>query len=156
MTENEGKSKESIWSIHPDWRVWFYRVLSVYGIGVSVFTVWTLWGKSDKSWIDIFDAVWNGIVGSVVFVWFAYQAFDWGLSAIMSAGDYFLRQIERRKEEDRKREEELQEKGRQEERERVRKYIEAVGQKKMPSAEDILRFLEQTKGLGNLEKKRED
>ena len=39
------------------------------------FTVITICRKQDKTWIDIFDAIWNGIVGSVV-VWFVFQAGD--------------------------------------------------------------------------------
>ena len=154
MTENEGKERQAIWGVRKKHEFLFYTALLICGVAVSVFTLWK--ERYDESWLEIFDVLWSRIFGSVVVVWFIYQAFDWGVSGIMSAGDFFLRQIERRKEEDRKRKEELQEKGRQEERERVRKFIEAGGQKKMYSTEDLLRFLEQTKGLENLGKDPKD
>lgn len=68
----EQSEKESIWSIPSKCKVWFYSVLSVCGFAVSVFT---LYKKRDKCWIEIFDALWNGIVGSVV-VWFGFQVVD--------------------------------------------------------------------------------
>ena len=89
MVADEGKFKESIWSINPNWRGWFYGVLLACGVAVSVFTIWTLCGrKPSESWIDIFDAVWNGIVGSVVVVWFVFQAVDWVTPRAISLFNY--------------------------------------------------------------------
>ena len=86
MVDDGGKFRESIWSIHPKWRGWFYVALSICGFGVSIFTVWTLCGnETSESWIDIFDAVWNGIVGSVVVVWFVFQVTE----SAMGAYQYF-------------------------------------------------------------------
>lgn len=70
-------TKESIWSINPKARVWFYGILSFVGIAVSLFTVCTMCGKQDTSWVEVFDALWNGIIGSVVVVWFGFQVTDW-------------------------------------------------------------------------------
>lgn len=112
MVDDEGKFRESIWSINPNWRGWFYGVLLACGFGVSIFTVWTLCGnETSESWIDIFDAVWNGIVGSVVVVWFLFQAVDWAtpraiiplfnyIKKIMAWGDpYREAQIEKARKE---------------------------------------------------------
>lgn len=83
MADDESKSKEPIWSINPNWKDRFYGVLLACGFGVSIFTVWTLCGnETSESWIDIFDAVWNGIVGSVVVVWFLFQAVDWAIPRV--------------------------------------------------------------------------
>ena len=85
MVDDEGRFRESIWSINPKWRGWFYGTLSICGFGVSIFTVWTLCGnETSESWIDIFDAVWNGIVGSVVVVWFLFQVADWTFANIIN------------------------------------------------------------------------
>ena len=117
----KAKFKESIWSIHPKWRGWFYGTLSICGFGVSIFTVWTLCGREpSESWIDIFDAVWNGIVGSVVVVWFVFQAVDWTfnniINKIMAWGDPAR--------------ERLRDEGRKEERERARKEAEEYQKRK--------------------------
>ncbi len=127
MDDDEGKFRESIWSINPNWRGWFYGTLSICGFGVSIFTVWTLCGRDpSESWIDIFDAVWNGIVGSVVVVWFLFQAVDWVtpraislfnyIKKIMAWGDpYREAQIK-----------EAEAQARKEERERIKKILELL------------------------------
>lgn len=156
MTENEGKERQAIWGVRKKHEFWFYTALLIFGVAVAVFTLWK--ERYEETWLEIFDILWDRIFGSVVFVWFIYQAFDWFASGIrfwlMSAGDFFRQQIRRRKEEDQKRKEELQEngrrEGRKEERDSLRKYIETVRQKKTFSAEDMLRFLE------DLEKDRKD
>ena len=127
LNERDKQSgKESIWSIHPKWRGWFYGILSFCGIVMSVFTVFTMYGKDDKSWIEIFDAIWNGIVGSVVVVWFGFQSTDWiiprfklvinRISKIMPWGDPF-REAQREK---------GREEGRQEERDRQSRFEESL------------------------------
>lgn len=52
----------------------FYGILSFFGVAASVFTLYKKW---DKCWTEIFDAVWSGVVGSVVVVWFGFQVIDW-------------------------------------------------------------------------------
>ena len=143
MVDDGGKFRESIWSIHPKWRGWFYGVLSVCGVAVSVFTIWTLCRRDpSESWIDIFDAVWNGIVGSVIVVWFVFQVTE----SVMGAYQYFqdlkeqkLQKIRKeagdqaRKEEEKARKEaeekarkEAEEQARQEEQERREQFAKEV------------------------------
>ena len=137
MVDDESKFRESIWSINPKWRGWFYGTLSTCGFGVSIFTVWTLCGnETSESWIDIFDAVWNGIIGSVVVVWFLFQAVDWTFAniinkIIMAWGDPAREKL---REEGRK---EAEEKARKEAEEQARRLAEY--QKRY---EDALRQLE--------------
>ena len=83
MVDDEGKFRESIWSIHPKWRGWFYSVLSFFGVAVFVLTL--LRKEWSKKILEIFDAVWNGIVGSVVVVWFVFQVTE----SVMGAYQYF-------------------------------------------------------------------
>ena len=100
---------------------------------LSIFTVWTLCGRDpSESWIDIFDAVWNGIVGSVVVVWFLFQAVDWVtpraislfnyMKKIMAWGDpYREAQIK-----------EAEAQARKEERERIEKILELLQKENVP------------------------
>ena len=74
MDDDEGKSKESIWAINPNWRGLFYGVLSFCGVAVSAFTLYEKWGNG---WLEIFNEIRNGIVSSVVVVWFVFQVADW-------------------------------------------------------------------------------
>ena len=150
MADDESKFKEPIWSINPKWRGWFYGVLSVCGVAVSGFTLYDEWSKG---WLEIFDEIRNGIVNSVVVVWFVFQVME----SVMGAYQYFmgLKEARRLEAEARVKEaearvkaakekvrQEAAEKARQEERDSLRKYIETVRRKKTFSAEDMLRFLE--------------
>ena len=133
MVDDEGKFRESIWSINPNWRGLFYGVLSFCGFGVSIFTVWTLCGnETSESWIDIFDAVWNGIVGSVVVVWFLFQVADWTFiniinKFIMAWGDPAREKLRKEGREEGRKEgrEEGRKEGRRELEEQARKEAEA-------------------------------
>ena len=133
VAEDEDKFKESIWSINPDWRGWFYGVLLFFGVAVSVFTVWTLCRRDpNESWIDIFDAVWNGIVGSVVVVWFVFQAIDWVtirvktlINKIMAWGDPYREKL---REQARKEAEAQMEQARREAEEYQKRYNEHLRQ----------------------------
>ena len=112
MVDDEGKFRESIWSINPNWRGWFYGVLSICGVAVSAFTLYDEWSNG---WLEIFDEIRNGIVNSVVVVWFLFQVADWIfeniINKIMAWGDPAR--------------EKLRDEGRKEEREKARKEAEA-------------------------------
>ncbi len=60
----------------------FYGILLVCRVVVSVST---LCKKRDKCWIEIFDALWNGVVDSIVIVWFGFQV----MKSFMGAYQYF-------------------------------------------------------------------
>lgn len=83
MVADEGKFKESIWSINPDWRGWFYGTLSICGFAVSAFTLYDEWSKGC---LEMFDEIRNGIVSSVVVVWFVFQVRE----TAMGAYQYFM------------------------------------------------------------------
>lgn len=109
----------------------FYTVLLGFG-------GWNIARLDWKDWDSFVLAAGERIFASVLIVWLAYQAGHWIVSGIMSAGDFFLRQIERRREEDRKRKEKeaeqfriLEEKARQEERERIDKILELLREEKV-------------------------
>ena len=143
MTENEGKERQAIWGVRKKHEFLFYTALLICGVAVAGFTLWK--ERYDETWLEIFDILWSRIFGSVVVVWFAYQAFDWSALGIrlglMSAGDFFRRQIRRRKEEEFK---------------RVQKWLENGCRKREFSKEQIQQLQKLTEGLENLEKKRED
>lgn len=54
MSDDEGKFRESIWSINPDWRFWFYVALSFCVFVVSVLTLVDEWSNG---WLEIFDVL---------------------------------------------------------------------------------------------------
>ena len=83
MVAGESKFRESIWSIHRKWRGRFYGVLSICGVAVSAFTLYDEWSKG---WLEIFDEIRNGIVNSVVVVWFVFQVRE----TTMGAYQYFM------------------------------------------------------------------
>ena len=85
MDDDEGKFKEPIWSINPNWRGLFYGVLSFLGVAVSAFTLYEKWGNG---WLEIFNEIRNGIVSSVVVVWFVFQAVDWVTPRAISFFNY--------------------------------------------------------------------
>lgn len=137
MTENEGKERQAIWGVRKKHEFWFYTALLIFG-------GWNIARLERKDWDSFVLAAGERIFASVLIVWFAYQAVDWGVSGLMSAGDFFRRQIERRKEEDRKRKEEeatrilnLQEQARKEAEKQAREearqqYDEALRQLEIP------------------------
>ena len=127
MTEDESKFRESIWAIRPKWRLPFYIVLSIWGIVVSVFTLVDQWRQS---WLEIFDEIRNGIVSSVVFVWFVFQI---GETAV-GAYQYFMDLKKARLQE-------AEEKGRKEAEDRVRKLLEDGLRKNGTAESEILRVL---------------
>ena len=140
MVDDGGKFRESIWSIHPNWKDRFYGVLLFCGIGVFVLTL--LQKEWSKKLLEIFDAVWNGIVGSVIVVWFLFQAVDWVIPRvkkhiykIMAWGDPYrekLREQARQKELKQARKE-AEEKARKEAKEEMQKqYDNALRQLKIP------------------------
>ena len=106
------KQKESIWSIDSKWRWLFYWILSIFGVIAILFT---LVKKRCECLIDIFDAVWNSIVGSVAIVWFIFNLVE----SVMGAYQYFqgLKEERLRK---------VAEDARKEERERTLRMIESV------------------------------
>ena len=118
MADDGGKFRESIWSIHPKWRGWFYGVLSACGVAVSAFTLYDEWSNG---WLEIFNAIRDGIVSSVVVVWFVFQVME----SAMGAYQYFtdLREAHRQEREARLREEIAQ--MRKEAEEKARKEAEA-------------------------------
>lgn len=76
------------------------------GFVVSAFTLYEKWSES---WVEIFNALRDGVVSSVVVIWFAYQVGE----LVMSAYQYF----------EELRKQKIQ-KIRQEERERILKRLE--------------------------------
>lgn len=76
--------KESIWSIPPKWRGWFYGILSFGGLYVFVRTLCKKWnnteGKKDL-WdlfkIETLNDIGEGFINLVVVIWFGFQATDW-------------------------------------------------------------------------------
>lgn len=87
----------------------------------------------DKSWIELFGVLWNGIVGSVVIVWFLFQVGE----SSMGAYTYALEWAEERR---RKRAEylkEIKEEGRREERERQSRFEQELRNQGIP--EDKIR-----------------
>ena len=117
MDDDEGKERQAIWGIRKKHEIWFYTFLLIFG-------GWNIARLDWKDWDSFVCAAGERILASVLIVWFAYQAFDWGLSGLMSAGDFFRQQIARRKEEDRKRKE-AQEQARQKQIEQMREEAEA-------------------------------
>ena len=132
MNENEGKFRESIWGMRPKWRLPFYIVLSIFGIGVFVFTLWK--ERYDESWLEIFDVLWERIFGSVVVVWFVFQI---GETAV-GAYKYFV---------------ELGKARLQEAEDQLRKWIEDGFRKQKIPEEQIQQIL---KLIDALEEKRKD
>ena len=145
--DDEGKSKEPIWSINPKWRDRFYGVLLFCGIGVFVLTL--LQKEWSKKILEIFDAVWNGIVGSVIVVWFLFQAVDWAIPRvkkhiykIMAWGDpYREKLIEQARQKIRR---EAEEQARKEERWRHEEALRRKGY----SEEEIQEIHNISDGLG--------
>ena len=124
MVVGESKERQAIWGIREKHELLFYTVLLIFG-------GWNIARLDWEDWDSFVLAAGERILASVLIVWFAYQAVHWIVSVIMSAGDYFLRLIEKRKEEDRKRKEEdairiqnLQEQVRREAQEIMRKQFE--------------------------------
>ncbi len=116
MIEDEGKSKESIWSINPDWRVWFYGVLSIWGIVVSFFTLYEEWSKSGLEIFDVLEPC----------SWFGRRCLvcvQVGETA-MGAYQYLVELGKARRLEAEARLQKAEEKGRKEAQDRVRKWIE--------------------------------
>ncbi len=129
MADDEGKFRESIWSIHPNWRGWFYGVLSFCGVAVSAFTLYDEWGKG---WLEIFNEIRDGIVSSVVVVWFLFQVTE----SVMGAYQYFtdLRDAHRKEREDRLRDEIAKEE--QERREQfVKEVVKLLEKNNAPQAD---------------------
>ena len=137
MAEDEDKERQAIWGIRKKHEIWFYTVLLIFG-------GWNIARLDWKDWDSFVCAAGERILASVLIVWFAYQAVDWSVFGLMSAGDFFRQQIERRQEEDRKRKEEeatrilnLQEQARKEAEKQAREearqqYDEALRQLKIP------------------------
>ena len=130
MVDDEGKDRQAIWGIRKKHEFWFYTFLLIFG-------GWNIARLDWEDWDSFVCAAGERIFASVLIVWFTYQAVNWGVSGFMSAGDFFLRQIERRKEKDRKREEELREEGRKEAEEKARRearqrYEDALRQLEVP------------------------
>lgn len=156
MTEDEGKSKESIWSINPNWRGLFYGVLSFCGIAVSAFTLYEKWGNG---WLEIFNEIRNGIVSSVVVVWFVFQVADWAtlrvktlfIKQFMAWGDPFREALREKARQEIRRE--ARQEGRREAQDLLRKWIEDDFRKQGKPEEEIQRFLQQLDALGKIEKK---
>ena len=101
MADDEGKSKESIWAINPKWRVWFYVallfcvfvvfILTLVGEWSKVVSVLTLageWSKWSKNCLEIFDVLWNRILGSVIVVWFVFQVRELAMGAYQAYLDW--------------------------------------------------------------------
>ena len=135
MNEDEGKFRESIWGIRPKWRLPFYIVLSIFGIGVFVFTLWK--ERYDESWLEIFDVLWERIFGSVVVVWFVFQI---GETAV-GAYKYFVELGKARLQEAEARLQEAEEKGRKEAQDQLRKWIEDGFRKQKIPEEQIQQIL---------------
>ena len=133
VAEDEDKERQAIWGIRKKHEIWFYTVLLIFG-------GWNIARLDWKDWDSFVCAAGERIFVSVLIVWFAYQAVDWSVFGLVSAGDFFRRQIERRQEEDRKRKEEeatrilnLQEQARKEAKEEMQKqYDNALRQLKIP------------------------
>ena len=78
-------TKESIWSINPKARGWFYGILSLCGITVSLVTLFAKWnGWNPSALLAVFNEIGIGIFSSVVIVWFLFQATDWASPRIKS------------------------------------------------------------------------
>lgn len=138
VADDENKERQAIWGIRKRHEIGFYTVLLIFG-------GWNIARLDWKDWDSFVCDAGERILASVLIVWFAYQAVDWSVFGLMSAGDFFRRQIERRKEEDRKRKEELREEGRKEAEaqiEKVRKEAEEKARKEAQKRyEDALRQL---------------
>ena len=134
MVAGESKFRESIWSIHPKWRGWFYGVLSICGVAVSAFTLYDEWSKD---WLEIFDEIRNGIVSSVIVVWFVFQVRE----TAMGAYQYFQDLKEQKLQKIRK---EAEEQARKEARQR---YDEALHRLKY-SEEEIQKIHNLTSSVG--------
>ena len=48
----------------------------------------TLYEEWRNSWLEIFDALWSRVFGSVVIVWFVFQVVESAMSAYQSYLDY--------------------------------------------------------------------
>lgn len=78
-------TKESIWAIQPKARSWFYGILTVCGIVVSLVTLFAEWnGWNPSALLAVFNEIGIGIFSSVVIVWFLFQATDCVLPRIKS------------------------------------------------------------------------
>ena len=140
MTENESKLREPLWSTHSKWRVRFYIVLSICGVAVSVFTLVDEWSKVvvvltladewSKNCLAIFDVLWERVFGSAVLVWFVFQVTEAAMSAYQAFLDWRAERLKA-----------AEEKGRKEERARVRKWIETGFRQQGLSDEEIQRVL---------------
>ncbi len=130
MAEDEDKERQAIWGIRKKHEIWFYTVLLIFG-------GWNIARLERKDWDSFVLAAGERIFASVLIVWFAYQAVDWSVFGLMSAGDFFRRQIERRKEEEATRILNLQEQARKEAEKQAREearqqYDEALRQLEIP------------------------
>ena len=127
MADDESKDRQAIWGIRKKHEIWFYTFLLIFGGGNIARLDW-------EDWDSFVLAAGERILASVLIVWFICQAFDWGLSGLMSAGDYFRQQIARRKKAEEQARKELEEqarkkaeeKARQEEQERREQFAKEV------------------------------
>lgn len=156
MTEDESNFRESIWAIRPKWRGLFYGTLSFFGFAVLVLAL--LQKGWSKSLLEIFDAVWNGIIGSVVVVWFLFQVADWTIPRVkkhiykfMAWGDPYREALREEARQEIRRE--ARQEGRREAQDLLRKWIESDFRKQGIPEEQIQRFLQQLDALGKIEKK---
>lgn len=98
MADDEGKSKEPLWSINPKWRVWFYVallfcvfvvfILTLVGEWSKVVSVLTLADKWSKNCLEIFDVLWSRILGSVIVVWLVFQVRELAMGAYQAYLDW--------------------------------------------------------------------
>ena len=147
MVVGESKFRESIWSIHPKWRVWFYVALSICGVAVSAFTLYDEWSEG---WLEIFDVLWIRVLGSVVVVWFVFQLTELGMGAYQSVLDYLDYRAARRQaaEEQARKEAEAQiEQARREAEAYQKRYNEEL-LKQGVTEEQIRQAQQQSSGIG--------
>lgn len=121
MADDEGKFRESVWSIHPKWRGWFYGVLSICGVAVSVFTLVDEWGNG---WLEIFDEIRNSIVSSVVVVWFVFQVMESAMGAYQYFQDLKEQKLQKMRQEAEDRRQKELEQARKEAEEQARRKAE--------------------------------
>ncbi len=122
---------------------------------MAIFTLWK--ERYDETWLEIFDILWSRVLGSVVLVWFGYQALESAMSAYQAYLDWREARLKAAEEKGRREAEaRLQkagEKGRREAKDLLRNWIENDLRKQGKPEEEIQRFLQQLDALG---KKRKD
>lgn len=85
-------------------------------------SAFTLYEKRNERWLEIFDALWSGIVGSVVIIWFGFQLKESVMGAYQSFLDYREARLQKARDE-------AEERGHREERERILKRLELLREK---------------------------